>query len=222
MPLQRHIRPMKKNILFLTLCLLCTGFGARAQDYDDEYRTFYGGLVAGTNFTQVDGDNFAGYHKVGFNVGGMVYTKVDEHIAVSMEVLYAQKGAKSKDYYTVNPGLYITNYGITLNYAEVPIMVNYFDKHRSFFGGGLSYSRLGTAKEYLTTSPSTNINLNDFPFKKSDYNFLLSGSLHCWKGLFLNIRFQYSLISIRDNTPQNYARGQQFNNMWTTRLMYLF
>lgn len=213
----------KLTFLYLLCLALCTHTGATAQNYylEDE-KTFYGGLIAGTNFSQVDGDNFAGYHKVGFNLGGIVYTKLDEHLAASMEVLYTQKGARAKEPYTPVPGLYITNYGITLNYAEVPLMLNYFDKRKSHFGGGFSYSRLGTAKENIETSPKQNVNLLDYPFKKSDYNFLLSGNLHCWKGLFLNVRFQYSLISIRNSTPQYFGRGQQFNNMWTIRLMYLF
>lgn len=215
---------LKKNI-FTAFCIalaVCAGYNARAQNYYEDERTFYGGLIVGTNFSQVDGDNFAGYHKVGYNLGGIVYTKLDEHVAVSMEVLYTQKGAKSKGYYAVNPGLYITDYGITLNYAEVPIMFNYFDKRKSHFGAGISYSRLGTAKEYLTTNPASYVKLEDYPFKKNDYNLLLSGSLHCWKGLFLNMRFQYSILSIRDHIPQNYGRGQQFNNVVSIRLMYLF
>lgn len=212
------------KLVFMLLCIsLLTNKLAYSQNYyvEDE-RTFYGGLLAGTNFSQVDGDNFAGYNKVGFNVGGIVYTKVADHMALSMEVLYSQKGAKSTKFYTVNPGLYIVDYGITLNYAEVPIMLNYFDKRKSHFGAGIAYCRLGTANEYITMSPATIVDLEKYPFKKSDYNFLLSGSLHCWKGLFLNMRFQYSLLSIRNNTPQNFGRGEQFNNMWTIRFMYLF
>ncbi len=208
-------------MLLATVALL-TGNAAMAQNYYENERTFYGGLIAGGNFTQVDGDNFAGYHKTGFNLGGIVYTKLDEHVAASMEVLYVQKGARSKGFYTVNPGMYITDYGITLNYAEVPIMLNYFDKRKSHFGSGFSYARLGTSKEHITTVPTNTVNLNDYPFKKNDYNFVLSGNLHCWKGLFLNMRFQYSLVSIRNNTPQNYSRGQQFNNTYCLRLMYLF
>lgn len=216
---------LKKKLLTTLpslLLLCCTGSAIAQSYYIEDERTFYGGLIAGTNFTQVDGDNFAGYHKVGFNLGGIVYTKLDEHLAASMEVLYTQKGAKSKDFFTISPGMYITNYGITLNYAEVPLMLNYFDKRKSHFGAGVSYSRLGTVKEFITTSPAQYVNLNDYPFKKSDYNLLLSGNLHCWKGLFLNMRFQYSLISIRDKTPNNYGRGEQYNNVVSIRLMYLF
>ncbi len=216
------MRATKTHIIVLAMLLVSIAQKATAQNYYVDDRTFYGGVVGGLNFTQVDGDNFAGYHKTGFNVGGIVYTKMDEHLMASIEVLYVQKGARSKGYFTVNPGMYITDYGITLNYAEVPLIINYFDKHKNHFGGGFSYARLGTAQEHITTVPTNTVDLNDFPFKKNDYNLVLNGALHCWKGLYLNLRFQYSLLSIRNNTPQNYSRGQQFNNVYCIRLMYLF
>lgn len=210
------------HIFIIATFLLSLTQKLAAQNYYVDDRTFYGGVVGGLNFCQVDGDNFAGYHKTGFNVGGIVYTKMDEHLMASIEVLYVQKGARSKGYFTVNPGMYITDYGITLNYAEVPIVINYFDNHKNHFGGGFSFARLGTAQEHINTVPTNTVDLNDFPFKKNDYNLVLNGALHCWKGLYLNVRFQYSLLSIRNNTPQNYSRGQQFNNVYCIRLMYLF
>ena len=75
---------MLKNraLTLLAICTLAT-VNAVAQNpdsyYDEVPRTFYGGLIAGANFTQVDGDNYAGYHKVGLNAGGIVYTRFDEH-----------------------------------------------------------------------------------------------------------------------------------------------
>jgi len=214
----------RKHTYFFILLLMAGISRLQAQEsYLDEYSTFHGGLIFGGNFTQVDGDNFAGYSKQGLNVGGIVYFNMDpEHIKGSLEVLYTQKGARSKDIFVAAPGIFITDYSITLNYAEVPFMINYFDSHMNHFGAGFSYSRLGTAKEQITTQPAMNVDLNDYPFKKSDYNFLLGGSLHCWKGLFANVRFQYSLLSIRDKTAQYYGRSQQFNNVWSIRLMYLF
>ena len=214
----------KKAVFFLVLLLACVGGKAIAQKgyYIEDERTFYGGFVAGANFLQVDGDYFAGYHKVGFNMGGIVYTKLDEHLAASLEILYAQKGARSTDPQQIASGQYITNYGIDLKYAEIPLMINYFDKRKSHFGGGFSYSRLASSSEYITTYPAQNFDLNKYPFKKSDYNLVLSGNLHCYKGFFLNIRFQYSLVSIRDNIPQDYSKASQFNNMWVVRVMYLF
>ncbi|MCB9046591.1 MAG: PorT family protein [Chitinophagales bacterium] len=197
-----------------------------AQNYyvDDE-RTFYGGLIAGSTFSQVDGDNFAGYSKPGFTVGGIAYAELANKIAGSVEILYTQKGSKSNKTQQSNNKTYlITNYRIDLNYAEIPIMINYFDKRKSHFGAGLSYSRLINYKETVTTTPNfpNTINLDDYPFKKSDLNFLISGSLHLYKGLFLTYRFQYSLFPVRTKIYPEFGRAEQYNNMHVLRLMYLF
>ena len=196
--------------------------------YIEDPRTFYAGILAGANFSQVDGDSYAGYHKVGLNAGGIVYTHIAPNLAASLEILFSQKGARGHRTQESGAGTFINAYRIELNYAEVPIMLNYFDKRRSHFGGGFSYSQLITAKETLETNPPQQpgtpsyIDLEQYPFRKMDINFVLGGNLHLYKGLFLNARFQYSLVSIRKNTPPGYSRADQFNNLWAVRLMYLF
>jgi hypothetical protein len=196
--------------------------------YVEDPRTFFGGLLLGANFSQVDGDSYAGYHKVGLNAGGIVYTQFDEHLALSLEILFSQKGSRGhKVQESGNQGTYITAYKIDLNYAEVPVQICYFDRRRSHAGAGFSYSQLITSKETIETNPAdpllvgTDLN-KTYPFRKADLNFILGGNLHLIKGLFLNARFQYSLIPIRKNIPPGYGRSEQFNNLWTVRLMYLF
>ncbi len=215
------------NIYKIILILLpAIGIGccayAQSNYYTENERKFYGGLVMGTNFIQVDGDQFAGYNKIGLNVGGIMYLKLSEQLAASMEILYSQKGSKSVQTKTIGTGYAITAYGITLNYAEIPVLINLIDKHKSHFGAGFSYSRLATSSEYITTNPPQVFDLTKYPFNKSDINWILSGNLHLWKGLYLNGRFQYSLIPIRDKIPQSYAKATQYNNLWVMRLMYLF
>ncbi len=216
---------IKSLYLPLLVIILFAGVAAKGQDNTPMYedRTFYGGLILGANLTQIDGDNFAGYTRKGLNAGGVVFFKMDEHVAGSIEVLFSQKGSVSKAPQLLAAGYYITKYGADLNYGEIPVMINYYDDHKNHFGGGLSYSRLGSSNEYISTNPppTTPFKQEDYPFKKSDFNLLLGGSLHLYKGFFLNLRFQYSLISIRNTVP-NITRGAQFNNMWTIRLMYLF
>lgn len=223
---------IRKFKAFLVTVLAWSSFGtnALAQNpsnyYVEEPRTFYAGLLLGGNFSQVDGDNYAGYHKVGMNIGGIVYAQLADHLATSLEILFSQKGAKGNQEETATTGssaFLIKKYQSTLNYAEIPIMINYFDKRKSHFGGGFSYSQLISAKETATTNPAYTYNFDNYPFKKSDVNLIIAGNLHLIKGLFLNMRFQYSLFSIRNNIPPGFGdRGQQFNNMWTVRLMYLF
>ncbi|MGN6568281.1 MAG: hypothetical protein ACTHJ0_10035, partial [Flavipsychrobacter sp.] len=82
---------IRKLALFIVVLLTSVGFfnklEAQSNYYVEEQRVFYGGLVAGANFTQVDGDYFAGYHKVGINIGGIVYAQLAEHVAASLEIL---------------------------------------------------------------------------------------------------------------------------------------
>ena len=186
--------------------------------------TFYGGLVGGFNFTQVDGDSYAGYNKTGFNFGGIVYARLVPELAASMEILYVQKGSRGhviKESGT--PGIYITKYSIAANYVEVPIQLNYMlDKRKSHFGAGFSYSQVTSMKETLETDPPTMVNLDNYPINKMDINLILGGNLRLWQGLYLNLRFQYSLIPIRRNIPPGFGRGEQFNNVVGLRLMYLF
>lgn len=194
--------------------------------YEEVPRTFYGGLIFGMNATQVDGDNYAGYKKLGINAGGIMYIRMAEHLAASVELLYSQKGARS-DGERKSGAAILQKYKVTLNYAEIPIQINYFDKRRSHFGAGFSIARFINASEsgealFLPTP----VDFEKYPFNKMDYNFIIGGNLHLWQGLFLNARFQYSLVPIRKgegNVPPYFAgRNEQFNNMWTVRLMYLF
>jgi len=219
--------------LLLLICVLFTGFATtlHAQNpstyYEEVPRTFYGGLILGGNATQVDGDNYAGYKKFGLNAGGIMYVRLDEHLAASIEILYSQKGARSDGEQEVPGKIIIQKYKVTLDYAEIPIQINYFDKRRSHFGAGFSIGRFISAKEsgsaLFLPEP---VDFDKYPFNKMDYNFIIGGNLHLWQGLFLNARFQYSLVPIRkgnDNVPPYFSgRNEQFNNMWTLRLMYLF
>lgn len=215
--------------LVCALALLGT-FTAQAQNpssyYEEIPRTFYGGLLVGTNLSQVDGDAYAGYHKVGFNVGGIVYTRFTPQLAASLEILFSQKGARGNQPQQLgNTDTFITNYRINLNYAEVPIMLNYFDRRRSHFGAGFSYSQLISGEELIGISrsgQSGEVDATPYPFRKSDVNFLMSGNLHMTKGLFLNLRFQYSLFPVRKTHYPGIGRAEQYNNLFAVRLMYLF
>ena len=210
-----------KLFLFVFLMLACYDLKAQDNYYLEDEHTFRGALIAGANFTQVDGDTYYGYNKTGMNLGGAVYIKVGESMALSMELLYVQKGSKGKPLSTST--ISIQKYDINLNYAEVPLQLYYFDRHKHHFGGGFSYARLISSKENMVTTPVIPVVDGQYPFRKSDVNFLITGNFHIKKGFFIGARFQYSLMPIRkNNTPPNLGRPEQFNNVWNIRLMYMF
>lgn len=191
--------------------------------YLNSQHLFYAGFVCGSNFAQVDGDNFAGYYKAGLNVGAIGYLKVAKRVSLSWEILYSQKGSNINiEQLSVDKKFRIKDYSISANYAEIPVMINVFDKLKSHIGIGVSYGKLVTSSETLQTNPTTTINLNNYPFKKDDWEILAGAHLHLIKGLFFNIRYQYSLSPIRTQVPPNFSRAEQYNNLWTVRLMYLF
>ncbi|HTN18306.1 MAG TPA: outer membrane beta-barrel protein [Chitinophagaceae bacterium] len=216
-----------KFILSLALSLLFAGT-AIAQNpknyYVEEPKTFVGGLIGGLNFTQVDGDSYKGYHNIGFNTGVVVYTQLVPGISASLEILFSQKGARSNGSQLSNGGVtVITKQNIKLNYAEIPVQINFFDKKRNHFGAGLSYAQLINSKEEIVgNNSSIKYDPDQYPFKKMDINMILSGQVHVYKGFFAGIRFQYSMLSIRDKVDLEYGRAQQFNNVFALRLMYLF
>lgn len=204
---------------------LFTVYG-KAQDYDEH--TFIGGASLGANFAQVDGDNFAGYHKPGWNLGLLVFAKTSEKTALGMELTLSQKGSragatqlprKANDQNTI-----LTDYRIGLNYLEVPVYFSYFDKRRNNIGAGIAYAQLVQSKETYRDE-NGNVFENDaklFPFRRFDLSYVLNGSLQVYKKLFINMRFAYSLVKIRSQYNYITGRPEQYNNVYTMRLQYIF
>lgn len=215
------------TILSVILLTSSIFFGAKAQNpshfYVEEPKLFTGGLVAGSTFSQVDGDKYAGYFKIGFNAGAILHARISKDFTLSMELLFTQKGARSNFRQNSSSDSFtIVNQNINLNYAEIPILINVYDRRKSHVGIGLSYAQLISSDEKIVTSPTRPYDQNQFPFKKRDVNFIASANLHLVKGLYGNLRFQYSVLPIRENVDYEFARSQQYNNMWVLRVMYLF
>jgi hypothetical protein len=134
-----------------------------------------------------------------------------------MEVLYAQKGSMSNG---PSNAYGINSQKIKLQYAEVPLQLNYFrGPQKSIYGMGLAIGYLAKYEESIDKGGGTIIK-NDYPFRKYELSFVMTADIHIWKGLFVCPRFQYSLIPIRVETG-GYGRNQQFNNVLSLRLMYL-
>ncbi len=219
------MRNSKVKQLFISglfvLLNLCTPT-AKAQYYSDE-PTFFGGFILGTNFAQVDGDNFAGFRKIGLNGGAIVHTRIGEGFTASMELLYSQKGSiAGKNQVPIRYGpsrFLIEEYNIRITSASVPLSINYFfpDK-RSIVSAGATYAYLVDATAVLNGVET----IEQFPFKKHEVALQLGGSYRLWKKFYLNMRFQMSMLNIRKTYDPRAERAEQFNRMVSLRLMYLF
>ena len=215
----------------LILLLICVPLCLRAQfnmfaKEGEGLKKFTGALVMGLNFSQVDGDSYWGYHKVGLNAGAQVFIHFTPSIGISMELLYTRKGSRAVTV-TESPyvGTYIWKYYMDVNYVEVPIMLHYTDGKYDFELGA-SYARLINSNEYVITDQPVNIDAVGNRFNTSDIDFTVGLTRHLYKNLLANIRYQYSLTSIRppERIPIGYSYGNQgqFNNLFNLRLEYVF
>jgi hypothetical protein len=215
---------VKNIMLLLAINLLCFSTNtAFAQDDDEEIRTFFGGVILGANASQISGDGITGFRKFGINGGAMTYIKLSENIALSMEMLYNEKGSryvKGLDPLLLNTkGKIYKEYKITLPYAEIPVLLNIFDHRKSNAGLGISYGQLFNNKEIVDSAQLSAV----YPMRKSDINLILNGTLMLNSHWGINLRFNYSLLNIR-KTPNIdlLQRDEQYSRLYSLRAMYLF
>ena len=182
---------------------------------------FIGGVAAGINFTQVEGDQVTGYHRVGFNGGPFIKLMLDkkQRFSVTMELLYNQKGAQRKypapsdvlrayedtTKYDMNFPKYDFKffYKLRTDYLEIPLLFHYDDpKSKISIGVGVAWSRLVYIKEIehdYTRADSIKgawrIDQTKDPgrYKKNDWSIIADVKFPIYKGLKFNFRFQYSL-----------------------------
>lgn len=192
-----------------------------------EPKTFTGAFCLGFNFSQVDGDSYYGYHKVGLHVGGQVFAHLTSDFGVSMELLYSRKGSRAV---TVTEslmwGTYVWKYYMDVNYVEVPIMIHATTGRKWDLEAGASYGVLVNSNEYVVSDQPVAITPERNSFNRSDIDMVFGARRKLRNRLLGSVRYQYSLTSIRptERIPVGYSYGNQgqFNNLFTLRFEYLF
>jgi len=181
---------------------------------------FIGGMAAGINLTQVDGDEVFGYNKIGFNGGPFVKLMLDkkQRFSLTLELLYSQKGALLKnrtyvEYIAKGDTLLIDPnypdydkkifYKLRTDYLEVPLLVHFEDPRSKIgIGVGVSWGRLVYIREMQMDYSKTKMNsgarwltttVSSGRYNKNDWGIMADVKIPIYKGLKLNFRFQYSL-----------------------------
>lgn len=204
------MQKMKKTFILILFSLLITG--AYAQRFE-------GGLLAGYNASQVDGDIYRGYNKPGVVVGAFVQTDVAPAIFLGMEIKYAQKGSRNKiDPKNPIPEKYI----MRLGYAEVPVFIGFRANDRGSIVGGISAGYLIHAKEYNENGPF--VEQDQHRFNNFDLEPFLGFQFDALDNLKLDLRFAYSVLPIRGQPGENattiYWLNNQFNNVISLAIYY--
>ena len=120
-----------------------SAFAAQSQRFE-------GGILAGFNASQVDGDFTHGYHKPGVLLGGYVQTDLSRVIYAGGEIKYSQKGSrKNPDTETGDQEKYI----MRLGYMDVPVYLGFRTSRAISFLAGLSVVYLMHSGEWDIHGP---------------------------------------------------------------------
>jgi hypothetical protein len=203
--------------IFLSASLLLAAFALQAQN-DRQQRTFEGGIVAGFNMAQIDGDLLYGFNKLGINAGLRANALLSERWHLGVELLFSQQGAtrSNKD----NPASPFDR--IHLNYVEAPVLLC-FREWKIEASGGLSYSRL---INYKITDAVGDDATAQIPLKENNVSLLLGATFFVQENFGINAYWSRSLNNFREggiSGPGSAANtGRFFNRAITIRGMYLF
>jgi hypothetical protein len=146
----------------------------------------------------------------------------NKNFSVSMELLYSQKGSVHRG------STDTTDFRLTLDYVEVPVLVRFTDKRLVSGGLGFCYGQLINYKE---TENNFFNKLFTYQTDIANYDFSVLADLQVriWTKLWANLRYQYSLLSLRTvevNDPRYYPPApytrDQYNNVISIRLTWVF
>ncbi len=212
-----------RQIFLIALILAWNICAAQNIFSTDDTRIFYGGLHLGANFSQVDGDGFSGYHKVGIAGGAAVYVRFLGTFGASLGLGYAQKGSSEARITGTAIGPAVFRYRIHLEYAELPLLLHYFSPGRFHYSGGFSYSRLVNSKEEAEDINPIRISPELYPFRKQDWSGILGITYRIYGQWFISGQYQYTIGSIRSEPfiPPGFGYGRQRNNVMGLRLLYV-
>ena len=178
---------------------------------------FEGGVIAGFNASQVDGDTYKGYHKPGIALGGYVQTDLSRTVYAGMELKLEQKGARNIDSLATNGQI---KYVMRLNYIDLPVYLGFRTSEKISLLVGVSPGFLLSGTEY---NDYGKLPVEDqHPFNALDIQGLLGFRFQITRRLFVDLRGAYSVRPIR-NQPGNaiwYWKSNQFNNLLSSTVLY--
>ncbi|MEO1513561.1 MAG: outer membrane beta-barrel protein [Bacteroidota bacterium] len=212
---------MKLNLSYLLLCLLLIGATTLSAQ-----RRFKAGPVVGLNASQIDGDRYAGYNKMGLNAGIRVAAQLTDRSELVIELLYSQRGSQSE----LVRGTDLFPFQIKTDYVAVPIMYNLKDwlieedggdsYHKVSITGGLTYGRLITSEIDDGTPSSPLQDLAGF-FNKTDISFNLGASFFINSKIGFDFRWTRSLVLLYDQNKSGLNANSMRAKFLSFRAMYM-
>lgn len=196
---------MKFSFLLLICCFVVPLSG---QGFDAS-------ILGGISAAQIDGDDLAGFNKLGLHGGLKVGYFLKPKLHLSTELLYSQRGSSA----SVSFGSPIESTNIDLKYLELPVIVSFMDwyvedsYHKVRAEVGLSY-----AYQFQASAQNSFFEGNEDLFATSDVSFLAGLAYRFNERLGVNARYTRSIIPLF-NDPNVFPRGL-FGYFVTFRVEY--
>ena len=210
---------MKRVFLILLSVFALLAFGSTRAFA----QSFNAGLIVGPTFCQVDGDNYAGFHQLGFTAGAYANLPLEDNFAVQMELKYSLLGAHSSDK-EVNE-FYYNPYSLRLHYAEIPLMLQYNLGAFRVGGRPLDFLTLEAGISADVRLKATEDVDGDYQITTSRWNMLsatANAGVHVAFNdhLGLGARFMYSAVPCRFSGSPGWFYGQYYNKVVQFTLTY--
>jgi hypothetical protein len=221
-----------KKLTLLTLFFLST-MRLSAQN------RFVGGVFAGLNLAQIDGDFQQGYRKKMFGGGIRAAMIINRNFDIGTELMYNGKGAtpSETDKASRNPNFYMT-----MHYAEAALTANFhFNQNEMGFNQktvqvGIAYGRLLKSSNEISKLSRTDTNQSNLflqeRLRNSDVSLIVGFAYRFTPRIGLAVRHSYSFtpffertLPIKRTNQREYFLGRSyflsahlFYDLWTPEL----
>lgn len=174
------------------------------------------GVFGGLNISQVSGDSYQGFNKLGFNGGVFVNQLIYQQFYWQAEIKYASRGVYEGPSDS-NPGLYRSSY----QYLELPLSVHYLFDAKIML-------ELGTSPEVLITTifwdENGVLDKSQYPENRRFGLSVFAGIGYCvTERMMVGLRYTNSAIPFRD--PEEWNNSQYrglFHNVISLSMAYSF
>ena len=187
---------------------------------------FSAGIVGGANASQIDGDDLAGFDKLGLTGGLKAVVNFDSPFDLNVEFLFSQRGSRP-DLFTpeLDPDI-----EVRLNYAEIPVYVSlgdWWQEEEEYYKvsahAGLSYGRLITARTFdYAHSEEESFDLLVPYFNNSDLSWLVGISYQMNKKWGVTGRYTREIIPLLSPKKHNLPNERLLSYYMTFRFEYYF
>jgi len=166
----------------------------------------------------MEGDNLAGFDKMGFTSGVQVMFNLSDKMGVGMELGFTQKGSRQG---ALDLKLYNTKVKTTLNYFEIPILFEIRDWYDSDIQGYRMSGHLGVSYSLLFSAESGHDDIMGFVDDFGNELSLVAGATFAITSRWhVTVRYQRALTKMYKN--ENLTTGGLLNYLWTVRMEYKF